>query len=201
MSREIAFVHVPKTGGVSLLGCCRECGVRVLDHNLRTPYHISLATFKQHNPQYYSFAFVRNPWDRVVSSFFYLKSGGDRDDDQRDADKYLPYDSFREFVLGAFAAEDIFNQIHFRPQYQWISNEQGIAVDVIGRFESLEQDFQQIFHNLRLPVYRLHHSNRSKHDVFTSYYDEETWAVIGKAYQTDIELFNYAADFSGEGLE
>lgn len=69
-----AFVHVPKTGGQTveaMLGPGELYGVAV-DVELS---HLGAAAVRAHDPTFwagaFTFAFVRDPWDRVVSEYFY----------------------------------------------------------------------------------------------------------------------------------
>jgi len=149
----------------------------------------SLENYKSLNPDCFAFAFVRNPWDRVVSTYFYLKNGGDREEDREDVERYLPYDNFRSFVLDGFKAGKIFNQLHFRPQYQWLSKDGNLVVDSIGRFENLQNNFSRFCRLFRIPNYKLPHLNKTRREYFRNYYDADTWEVIYLAYRKDVELF------------
>lgn len=192
MDKEIVFVHVPKTGGASILQLCLRHGIRIIDHDLRNPNYISLTRYRSLNPNIYSFAIVRNPWDRVVSSYHYLRKGGIKGEDMLDADRFVnQYRNFTQFVLNAFEAREILDQIHFRPQYKWISDERGVIVDMVGRFERLQTSFSKWCKTIGLPNYKLPHVNRSAHRSYKEYFNEQTIEVIRKNYRKDIELFKY----------
>lgn len=192
MDKEIVFVHVPKTGGASILQLCLRHGIRIIDHDLRNPNYISLTRYRSLNPNIYSFAIVRNPWDRVVSSYHYLRKGGIKGEDMLDADRFVnQYRNFTQFVLNAFEAREILDQIHFRPQYKWISDERGVIVDMVGRFEKLQTSFSKWCVAIGLPNYKLPHVNRSAHRSYKEYFNEQTIEVIRKNYRKDIELFKY----------
>jgi hypothetical protein len=191
VKRNVVFVHVPKTGGLSIRAVCQLYGIIVITHDIRSKQHVSLARYKQFDPNCFAFAFVRNPWDRVVSAYSYLMQGGDRPEDRQDAETYLPYDDFRSFALTAFKTEKIFEQIHFVPQYKWLSNDKHLIVDSVARFENIQENFNKYCDLFRIPKYKLPYANKSEHDDYRSYYDEETWEIVGKAYRKDIELFGY----------
>ena len=167
MKKEVVFVHVPKTGGASILQICLRHGIRILDHDLRNPNHLSLAHYREQNPDIHSFAIVRNPWDRVVSAYHFLKNGGIKSEDRDDAERFVrPYSSFTQFVCQAFENGDILEQIHFRPQYKWISDDSGLIVDMVGNFEKLQLYSSRWFKLLGLPNYKLPHVNKSVHNTY-----------------------------------
>ncbi len=65
------FVHVPKSAGISVS--------MSLFGNL-SGGHVPIRTYslvfnKVEFDNYFKFAFVRNPWDRVASGYFYLRDG------------------------------------------------------------------------------------------------------------------------------
>jgi hypothetical protein len=195
MKSEVAFVHVPKTGGASILRFCRKHGISVINHNIRDKNRVSLTDFKSLQPTCFTFCFVRNPWDRLVSTYFYLKNGGNKEEDRKDAELYLPQADFRSFVLDAFKSERVFEQMHLRPQYTWLSNKQGLIVDNIGRFEDLQGSFNTVCSLIKLPNYRLPHKNKSNHKPYRNYYDAEMWEIVRSAYEKDVELFGYDSTY------
>lgn len=192
MKKEAVFVHAPKTGGASILQICMHHGIKVIDHDLRNPNYLSLEKYRAHNPNIYSFAVVRNPWDRLVSSYHYLKMGGINRGDKADAGRFVNrFASFNDFVLEAFQDNEILQQIHFRPQYKWISDDNGVIVDQVGRFEKLQLHSSRWFKSIGLPNYKLPHVNKSEHKPYKQYYSDESIKIVGNVYIKDIELFKY----------
>jgi len=192
MKREIVFVHVPKTGGASVLQICLRHRVVVIGHDLRHPNYFSLMDYKKHKPDIFSFTIVRNPWDRVVSTYFFLKGGGIKQEDKEDSGRFVDrYSCFDEFVLEAFKDEEILEQIHFRPQHKWLSDDRSLIVDQVGKFEHLQEDCSKWFRLVGLPNYTLPHVNKSTHNQYKTYYTDKTATIIRHIYSRDIELFKY----------
>ena len=192
------FVHVPRTGGGSINLLARRNAIyksawTTLGHNARTPSFKYLKDYKLHS-SIFIFAFVRNPWDRAVSAFKWLQNGGNGAQDRSDRNKYLEKhnNDFNLFTKDAFKNNLIFNQIHFKPQHQWLCNEDGqILVDLVGRFENLQEDLNAVFKKISLPPHRLPHKNKSNHKPYTEYYDDETKQIVAEKYAKDIEYFGY----------
>lgn len=186
------FVHIPKTGGASILQTCLQYGIPIIDHNLRNPDYVSLADLKARQPDIYSFAVVRNPWDRVVSTYHYLCKGGITPGDQADAARFVTrFADFKAFVMAGFDDREILQQIHFRPQHLWISDDSGIIADRVGRFEKIDLHYTNWCKHLGLPAQTLPHVNKSRHKPYKQYYDAQTINVIREVYAQDIALFNY----------
>ena len=194
-NRELVFVHVPKTGGISMLRALRHHDITILGHDIRKPDFVSLADYKATHPDCYAFAFVRNPWDRVVSAFFYLSRGGMSQADQLDNERYLQGRDFGTFVREAFQNTDIFQQTHFRPQHQWLGDGKQLVVDAVAGFENLAYNFARYFMMFGLPPVLIPHDNQGEHEHFSTYYDRETWDIVGRAYASDVRLFQYPADY------
>ena len=183
------FVHIPKNAGLSV--CYTLFGNTGGSHRKIVDYKqiFSPNTFNS----YYKFTFVRNPWDRLVSTFFFLKKGGLTEKDKAWAESHLGvYTDFGVFVKEWLTEERISNSLHFQHQHVFLEDEKGnIAVDFIGRFETIETDFLAI--TKRLGINRsLQKTNASERDLnYRSYYDDETKAIVGSIYAKDISLFNY----------
>lgn len=113
-------------------------------------------------PGLYTFAFVRNPWDRLLSCFrdkiqgevgdftLFSQSGVARCLQRFDA--FSANMSFEEFVYAVSSIPDADADEHFRSQHTFLTNDQGeIAVDFVGRYETLEADFRYVAGRIRLP--------------------------------------------------
>ncbi len=66
------FIHIPKTAGVSLLKAVYG-DVSLEGHR---SFYFNRIALKIKNEEYFSFAFVRNPFDRLHSTYLYLRKGG-----------------------------------------------------------------------------------------------------------------------------
>ena len=69
---NFVFIHVPKTGGVSIRKSLFDQDIG--PHTTALDQRIYMGKKKYND--FSVIAFVRNPWDRLVSAFFYLKGGG-----------------------------------------------------------------------------------------------------------------------------
>jgi len=209
--KNVLFIWLPKTAGSSIYHAlrktrykCRKLLNAEKNGVIELPYsdftnrgavtfsHTSIAALIRHGimqkdffESSFKFCFVRNPWDRLVSLFFY------RQLDQE-------YENFRKFCLDfkdqAVEPIGLFNarlNSQFNDQVSWIIDENGrLMVDFIGRFERLEEDFSKICRVLGVRN-RLPHRNRSNHTNYREYYDKETIAIVRQRYKRDIEFFGY----------
>lgn len=178
------FVHIIKTGGTSIEDFF---GGRKI-HKYAINYKKEIPSNKWKN--YFKFTFVRNPWDKMVSQYFYIKKNC--------REKYVPL-SFKDFIL-AFdhCGESEYIQkkgvrITYNPiQLPWIMDNLGYPlVDFIGRFETLQKDFDKICEKLKIQKHILPHENKSDHKHYSKYYDQETKEIIARKFKRDIEYFNY----------
>lgn len=194
-SRPPLFIHVPKVAGSSI--------EKALFGTKGAVGHQTALACREADPEAYakgfSFAFVRNPYDRFVSAYAYLEKGGRNKYDHAWAQKHLMhYGSFRNFVL-ALRDEKVKNEVlswmHFIPQYRFITDEdENSMVDFIGRYERLQADFDTL--KAKLGAHgSLPHENASDRDLYQHYYDHETAQIIYDIYQKDFEMFGY------EGME
>lgn len=184
------FVHIPKNAGLSvaytLFGNTGGSHRKIVDYKVK----FSKRTFRK----YFKFTFVRNPWDRVVSTYFFLKEGGITDRDRKWSEEHISqFESFNDFVKGWLTLENINASLHFQEQHLFLTDEAGnLPMDFIGRFETLEEDFKTVLNHLGIER-KLEKKNTSKRKGdYKSYYNEETRAIVENVYRKDIQLFNYA---------
>jgi len=162
-------------------------------------------------PDLYSFAFVRNPWDRLFSCYR-DKIIGEVHDFTEFSDSGIAYClvrfevfkagmSFREFVHAVASIPDQEADEHFRSQADYVSNSSGLlAIDFVGRYENLGYDFAKVASHIGMTIETsLPQLQTAPKRDYATYYTPETQALVGSRYAQDIELFNYQYS-SGQGI-
>jgi len=225
---QCIFVHIPKNAGQSiehvfldLLGLNWETRAPLLLRpndrpelgpprlaHLKADEYVRFKYLTQEMfDDYFKFAFVRNPWSRMVSIYKFL--GHDKNID------------FRTFMLSVFK-NYIFEHQHWfvGPQSDFVYSKEGeLLVDYLGRFEDLQNGFDFVCNQIGLPTTKLPHVNKSEnndsmHDLaeiqktrgpdqvpgtgkptdyenYQDYYDQDTIDCVAQLYRKDIMLFGY----------
>ncbi|EAL3606222.1 alpha-2,3-sialyltransferase [Campylobacter coli] len=186
------FIHVPKVAGSSIERVIYQTDRWLVGHRKANDY---MMFNKDRFESYFSFGFVRNPYDRVVSAYHYLRNGGGTLGDEKWAKKNIyKYNSFKEFVLDLKNIEiqnKILNWMHFIPQYKFLcDNESNILVNFTGKFENLEEDFKKILKILNRKD-QLMHINKSNHVDYKNYYNDVMYKIVREIYRDDFEIFDY----------
>lgn len=210
---KCVFVHVPKCAGQSIeMFFLARVG---LEWETRAPLLLRpndvpalgpprLAHLKAHEyvekkwmtpaqfDEYFKFAFVRNPWDRIAS--FYRFLGFDR------------RCSFSRFVVKHLPGEIEKRRWFLCPQAEYLyGTDDKLLVDFVGRFESLAQDFASACQQMGMSDATLPHVNDSKRTrpgvmrwitrpslPYRDMYDERSKQVVASLYQADVEAFKYS---------
>ena len=210
---KYVFVHVPKCGGSSIelnllareniyINNFIKNGFSKLTPWQKKKYNLGREDMgvasqhlkiNQYEPQkaknYFTFSFVRNPWDRMVSEYFYIKKSRGTHCENEFFSKTFP--SFRSFVInnGLQCAwpSHRFQQIDF--VLNPMTNQ---MVDFIGRFENLNRDFRYVCQRIGFKKFtRLKQRNPTCHKKYRHYYDTETKNIIAHKFRRDIEYFKY----------
>ncbi|MCB1744135.1 MAG: sulfotransferase family 2 domain-containing protein, partial [Gammaproteobacteria bacterium] len=182
------FVHIPKTGGISVSTSLFE---RESPHFCAADYRAIFGpTFFD---QCFKFCIVRNPWDRLYSAYSFLKRGGMNQRDRYWAQRNLgDCDSFERFVLDWLTPESLRRCIHLLPQADFVTDGEGrLLVDFVGRLETFGVDFQTIRERLGRPRAELLHLNRSERRDYREIYDEAMRERVAELYARDVDLFGY----------
>lgn len=138
--------------------------------------------------QLFSFAFVRNPWDLVVSTYEYARR--DVEIDRRrgtDPDRVELLDrspTFERFVeLYPAMRSDMTSML---------CDEAGtLLVTFVGRYEALDDGLATIRERLAIGS-ALEVTNATERREYRSYYDERTRTLVERHFARDIERFGYA---------
>jgi hypothetical protein len=147
---------------------------------------------------YFKFTIVRNPWDRLVSAYFFLRNGGFDERDRTWFEKELgDFSGFEDFVKIWVNRTNIWKWHHFRPQYHYMFDKrEKIHLDFVAFFENIDDDFDYIANHIGLDC-ALPKSNESEHSKYMGYYDSETMNIVAEVYAEDIEVLGYSFDNSG----
>lgn len=184
------FVHVPRTAGTSFHKALFD-GPKPGGH--QPAWHYRMVFDRQEFEELYKFSIVRNPWDRLVSTFFFLKNGGMREEDRLWAEEHLSaYDSFDEFVRGWLRPGRLDAYTHFRPQSYYLVNPRGkLEVDYVGRFEELQRAFGEVKAALGLAGSLPHRNEAPRRRDYREYYSDRAAEIVRDVYARDIEMLGY----------
>jgi len=131
---------------------------------------------------YHVFAVCRNPWDRFISGWRYLKPTRD-----------LPLTPLlRDIREGRFVADENLHAHLTRPQVAILTDHEGRFVpDTLLHFERLQEDFDRLCGNLGLPPRRIPVTNTSDRRPYWTYYDAESRDLVAEIFAEDIDRFGY----------
>ncbi|HTU68850.1 MAG TPA: sulfotransferase family 2 domain-containing protein [Candidatus Baltobacteraceae bacterium] len=137
--------------------------------------------------QYLKFAFVRNPWDLVVSTYHYQR-GRARQPQTRSVDPDVVAmldrcDTFSDYVR-------LYPALRSDMSSMLADASDRLLVEFIGRYESLESDLSKVSERLGFTL-ALPHENRSEHEAYEDYYTPRTRAIVARHFSRDIDRFGY----------
>jgi hypothetical protein len=196
-SKRLIFIHIQKTGGNSVtaaLGGQLNCPEKhFLARDLRERYGADVWD------DYFKFAFVRNPWDRLVSWWSMIDSI--RGVHSRD----IPRNMFINFVLARASTFEMFLENCdeeivdtdgpkwiYRNQLDYLTDRFGrLIVDFVGRFERLQEDFKSVTQKTIGSPIILARANKSVHRHYSDYYSTAMAQKVYVRFKRDIETFGY----------
>ncbi|QSR29568.1 hypothetical protein CFI00_03415 [Nocardioides sp. S5] len=201
-SHRVLFVHVPKTGGVSVEGVMRRaCPDARKQVEPRRGRHAPLGRILDSEPAlttYWSYGFVRNPWARMVSWYAMIEDwrrriteGGPGSVKNQGNDMWRAvgeYADFEEFVLRGTEEWPRMG----RPQVAYLdAPAHGREVDFIGRTESLAADLQVVQERLGVEPTAPPRRNSSPHGHYRDYFTDAARRRVAEVFEADIDRFGY----------
>ena len=206
------FIHVPKAAGTSMNKILKKADWSELpedcaghetikDYYCYTKKDLHNRLYGIDLDSYFKWAFVRNPWDRIVSAYL---------DSTKDMETYMEFRPFIEMMytraddISAISSmrwsateyvtflPNVPGLIHYMPELPCLTLDGECKADFIGRFENLDEDWKHIgsrYPSLDKP---LPHSRYNKlRQPYQYYYDYGTQGMVGEIYKRDIDYFDY----------
>lgn len=203
------FIHIPKTGGSSIVshlwrhadvegvvnGCdSGEDQFRWRNINKDIHQHASLRDtiniLGDHVQGYFKFCVVRNTWDLLVSLWCYWHKLSKYPDPFRHAVNVVNnHDTFKSYVSNCKVDLQL-DAIR--------SADSQVDMDYIARFDHLDEDVKFIFDKINLPINKLPVINITKHAHYSTFYDDETVGIVNRRWCEDINYFNFKFDYNNE---
>ena len=127
-------------------------------------YHHEDAKKFLQDRQYWRFAFIRNPWTRIISSYVSKFAHPTRKEAPSFAKRVIDWVyadlgletnyeksiTFKQFLKYVVTTENQQLDIHWKPQNLFLSK--NYAFDFIGQFENIEQDFEYVQEKLNIQL-------------------------------------------------
>ena len=188
---KVVFIHIPKNAGTSICNFLQEKQTGIC---VQPKIHSDINDIKNKFPQAYKnyrkFAVVRNPYDRMVSWFSYLKESAENSDFDmslmyptefskwiEDPFKYwLPHEKLNIDENGKYS-------LHFlEHQYTWVDE----TVTIL-KYENLKEELIDFLgEQVDLPI-----MNKSKRDEYIDYYNRKSLDIVYNRYEEDFKKYNY----------
>lgn len=194
-SRNVMFVHVPKTGGTSIRSFLDKNGMDHWNRDQRLVHHDPLYMLLKHNEvqkDTFVFSVVRNPYTRAFSYYkhFLYQNGINRT-----FHYFLNYVRNRGMVLLHRGAYQRTPMIIYNQSYYLHDDNGEISLDKIYRYENLAE-FEQDF-DVNLPKYNVGNYTTQE---YIHCYDKQCIGLVKQIYLEDFINFKYSTDFENSLL-
>jgi hypothetical protein len=197
--RKAIFVHVPKNAGLSVARVLKKAGYRDpgygwVDHDFAMTWRagecqrVIAEVGRELWDDCFTFAFVRNPWDRLVSGWKITREWGKHELSFPEFVRQLPSldpDQPPEALRRAISTH-----WHAMPQTDHLLVDGEIAVDFIGRVETIDDDWRSLADRIGCDA-TLPRINTSDHGHYRDYYDDELLAIVDDTFRRDLDVLDY----------
>jgi len=206
--RKYIFVHIPKTGGTSLAhaleGKAKKTDILIGDTpkaikrrkrlkgkeaSGRLWKHSKICDIyglvdQEQIEAYFVFTLVRNPWDRMVSYYHWLR-----------IQKFdHPHVKLAQELEFSPFLNNVGTRLVFQGQQSmtYVQDRQGAnQCDLFLRLEHLAQDVEILEDAIGMRFGLIPHENKSDRGAYQAYYTEADAALIAQIFATDIAQFGY----------
>jgi hypothetical protein len=168
--KKLIFIHIPKTSGTSIY---KSLGIKNISKKNKFLGHRSIEIYKEQYKEYWDiylkFTVVRDPIDRFISTYKYMKMEETFWNSSSDPNKYPVHEHYKicnsldinQYISYLYETPENHSEITF-PQIWFIKNKyKKIEVDYIAKYENLNNELKKIGVNLteRLNVSTINDKN------------------------------------------
>lgn len=191
-------VTIPKAGSTSLIRALYRAPVVDLQTRILEGALEEIRNSRPILQSYFTFGFVRNPWDRVVSCYYDKIRNVNFNhrvhiiEQHRGLSPEMTFSDFVSWLVSAEGGDDKADR-HWLSQHRFFTDQTGrVLCDFVGRMERFADDFNDVCARLELPEMKIPHSHRSKRTAnYREYYTARDQNLVAQRYRRDIELFDY----------
>ena len=188
--QRVLFVHVHRTGGSSISTLLRQRlpGAATLGGQ-HAPLTEGSRLLGEDLRNYFKFAFVRNPWERILSWWMVLKQAHQA---PGSAGSRVP-ESLEAYVLMCHEAMTRGGPLPFPAEQMALLSEPSgpVLVDDLGRYERYEEDVRRIFRRLDITLEELPRAAATNHDPYQTYYTANARRLVCELYPRDTRELGY----------
>ena len=153
----------------------------------------------KHYSPYFIFTFVRNPFSRLVSFFQskYWPLGGAYHVKHKQFFWIDKVSNFDDLAYKISKLPDFHLDLHGSPQHIFIEELKASVgeIDFIGKYETLQQDFEKIKSQFDLLPLRHIGKSTGEKENWRDYYTPKTAKMIYQRYRKDFEMFGYEDEY------
>ena len=178
LTHNFVFIHVNKAGGTSVceaLADYEDIQIEALDHDPAEIYRHRLGAALW--DEMFSFAFIRNPWDRMVSSYEY----------RRQFHEPRCRLSFKEWMMGPVADSPLDRE--WGNQLWMVKDKDGsgsIIVKKLYLYEQLSEGFSDACNRIGIETPVLGSFNKTVRKNWDYYYDKQTAELVMERFSDDL---------------
>lgn len=194
------MIHIPKCAGITMNQIIGLNNPKFFG-NYYGHHYASFIKSKMEDQykNYVSFCIIRNPWDKLWSSYNFMKNGSEFIHLNNNN-----LNSFEDYIFDIYNTKKYLNsnskisgeELFYQKQSNWIKDKNNnIIVDIIGKFENLSLLVETIEHDFNIEGlserFKNTHSNKTKKVNYREVYNESMISKVSEMYQDDIKLGDY----------
>jgi chondroitin 4-sulfotransferase 11 len=197
---NVAFIHIPKTAGSSIHIRYKDYK-RLVGPSRADPlpdiHHMGVKEFRKTHPEGYRlFAFIRNPWDRLLSGFTEFQNTALRNGTPLSnliQSSYMGPGGFFRFCEDLSKNKEVvLADVHFKPQITFLDEEaDNYGVYFLGRYENLQEDWNEFAKSIGYPERLGYRHRQTNHAPYQEMYTSHTKDLVYQFYKQDIKTFGY----------